>query len=161
MSRFKKDNSRATPGISTASLPDIVFMLLFFFMVSTVMREQELKVQMKYPKATELKKLENRSLVSTIYVGPPAKNLEGTFGTAPRVQLNDVVANDVKEVRQFINDERAGKPENKQNKMTTSLKVHQDVKMGTVTEVKQELRKVGALKVNYSAVPNVSAMRDK
>jgi len=160
MSRFKKDNSRSTPAISTASLPDIVFMLLFFFMVSTVMREQELLVQMKYPKATELKKLEKRSRVNTIYIGPPTGNNEQKLGTAPRIQLNDAVANDVKEVRQFINDERAKKDEAIRNKMTTSLKVHQDVKMGIVTEVKQELRKVGALKVNYSAVPDPKASRN-
>lgn len=160
MSRFKKDNSRDTPAISTASLPDIVFMLLFFFMVSTVMREQELLVSMKYPKASELKKLEQRSKVNTIYIGPPTKVQEAKLGTAPRIQLNDVVANDVKEVRQFINDERAKKDEAIRNKMTTSLKVHQDVKMGIVTEVKQELRKVGALKVNYSAVLDPNAGRN-
>ena len=161
MSRFKKDNSKETPAISTASLPDIVFMLLFFFMVTTVMREQELLVEMKYPKASELKKLEKRSRVNTIYIGPPTKKNEGKLGTAPRIQLNDVVANDVKDVRQFINEERAKKDEAIQNKMTTSLKVHQDVKMGIVTEVKDELRKVGALKVNYSAVPDAKAARNK
>ena len=104
MSRFKKDNSRSTPAISTASLPDIVFMLLFFFMVSTVMREQELLVQMKYPKATELKKLEKRSRVNTIYIGPPTGNNAAKLGTAPRIQLNDAVADDLKDVAQCINE---------------------------------------------------------
>lgn len=42
MAKFKKDGKRETPAISTASLPDIVFMLLFFFMVSTTMREVSL-----------------------------------------------------------------------------------------------------------------------
>ena len=69
MSKFKK-KKKGMPGISTASLPDIVFMLLFFFMVTTVMRETELKIKKpQLPKATEIKKLERKSLVSYIYVG--------------------------------------------------------------------------------------------
>ena len=71
MSKFKKDDGKGTPAISTASLPDIVFMLLFFFMVSTTMREVTLMVRMTLPQATELSKLEKKSLVSYIYIGTP------------------------------------------------------------------------------------------
>lgn len=149
---FRKKGGKKTPKISTASLPDIVFMLLFFFMVSTVMREAETLVNIKYPKATELQKLEKKSLVSYIYVGPPTKTHQAKYGSAPRIQINDKFIDDVKELRTFIQNERAAKPEKLQNKMTTSLKVDGDTKMGVLTEIKKELRKVGALKINYSAV---------
>ena len=69
MSKFRK-KKKGLPALSTASLPDIVFMLLFFFMVTTKMRETSLLVDTpRLPSATEVKKLENKSLVSTIYVG--------------------------------------------------------------------------------------------
>ncbi len=148
---FRGKGGKPTPKISTASLPDIVFMLLFFFMVATVMRDSEQMVNIKYPKASELQKLEKKSLVSYIYIGPPTQQYKQKYGTAPRIQLNDVIADDVKEIRTFIQNERASKPEKVQNKMTTSLKVDSGTKMGIVAEVKQELRKVGALKINYSA----------
>ncbi|MDD4150929.1 MAG: biopolymer transporter ExbD, partial [Bacteroidales bacterium] len=83
MSKFGKKKKKASVGISTASLPDIVFMILFFFMVTTVMREVELKVELTnsdLPQATEIKKLEKKSLVSYIYVGKPRKNFERMYG---------------------------------------------------------------------------------
>lgn len=155
---FRQKKGKNTPKISTASLPDIVFMLLFFFMVATVMRESELLVNIKYPKATELQKLEKKSLVSYIYVGPPNERLKSKYGTAPRIQLNDVIADDVSEIKTFIQNERIPKPEPLQSKMTTSLKVDGDCKMGLITEIKQELRKVNALKVNYSAVQRTTGL---
>ena len=89
MAKFKKDGKRETPAISTASLPDIVFMLLFFFMVSTTMREVSLMVANAMPQATETVKLEKKSLVSNIYVGKPTPQYQGAYGTEPRIQLND------------------------------------------------------------------------
>jgi biopolymer transport protein ExbD len=89
MAKFTRKGKGGTPGISTASLPDIVFMLLFFFMVSTTMREVELKINVSVPSATEVTKLENKSLVSYIYVGQPLKSYRDKFGTEPRIQLND------------------------------------------------------------------------
>jgi len=150
MSRFKKNKDEGTPAISTASLPDIIFMLLFFFMVTTVMREVELKIRVRVPQATELQKLEKKSLVSYIYIGKPLKKYQKVFGTEPRIQLNDAFA-EVSDIQQFILKEREARNEKEVPLMTTSLKVDEDVKMGIVTDVKQELRKVNALKINYSA----------
>ena len=82
MSRFKKNGKKKMGAISTASLPDIVFMLLFFFMVTTVMRETTLFVSVVTPKATEIKKLEKKSLVSYIYIGEPIKRLQASYGTS-------------------------------------------------------------------------------
>ena len=149
MSKFKKDSSKDTPGISTASLPDIVFMLLFFFMVTTVMRETTIMVKQSMPEATEIKKLEKKSLVSYIYIGSPVERMQGTFGSKARIQLNDAFAT-VDDIPQYITAERAARDEKEVPFMTTSIKADQNTKMGIVTDVKQELRKANALKINYS-----------
>ncbi len=150
MSKFKKAGSKGLPSINTASLPDIVFMLLFFFMVTTVMRETNLKVSVIIPEATEIKKLEKKSLVSFIYIGKPLGTLQKTFGSEPRIQLNDAFAT-LGDIRDFITSEREQMNENDQKQMTVSLKIDQDTRMGIVTDVKLELRKASALKINYSS----------
>jgi biopolymer transport protein ExbD len=149
MSKFRKDTGKDTPGISTASLPDIVFMLLFFFMVTTVMRETTIMVKQSMPSATEIKKLEKKSLVSYVYVGAPVERMQGTYGTKARIQLNDAFAT-IDDIPQFINAERTSRDEKEVPFMTTSIKADQSTKMGIVTDLKQELRKVNALKINYS-----------
>tara|TARA_B100000427_G_scaffold290669_1_gene267039 strand:- start:228 stop:695 length:468 start_codon:yes stop_codon:yes gene_type:complete len=149
MSKFKKNKNNSMPGISTASLPDIVFMLLFFFMVTTVMRETTLFVNVITPKATEIKKMEKKSLVSYIYIGEPIKRLQSSYGTSARIQLNDAFAS-VEEIQEFIVAEREARDEKEIPYMTTSIKADESVKMGIITDVKQELRKANALKINYS-----------
>jgi len=150
MSKFRKDGGKELPPISTASLPDIVFMLLFFFMVSTTMREVTLLVDIKLPEATELSKLEKKSLVSYIYVGEPKKEFQKVFGVAPRIQLNDQWAN-VGDVQDYIIAEREARNEADQKMMITSLKIDENTKMGIVSLIKQELRKSAALHINYSS----------
>jgi len=149
MGRFKKDTAKKTTPISTASLPDIIFMLLFFFMVTTTMRETQLFVRNQMPPATEVQKLERKSLVSFIYIGPPLQYQ--IFGTEPRIQLNDAFAVPA-DISAFISAEREARQEAERPLMTTSMKVDRETKMGIVTDVKQELRKVNALKVNYSTL---------
>ena len=156
MGKFRKEKKKSAPGMSTASLPDIVFMILFFFMVTTVMREVDLKIELTnadLPEATELKKLEKKSLVSYIYVGKPKSNFRRMYGTEPRIQLNSSFA-DLSDIYEYILAERAQRDEAEVPFMTTSLKVHQDTKMGIVSDIKQELRKASALKINYSARKN-------
>jgi biopolymer transport protein ExbD len=147
MSKFKAKKGKGSPAINTSSLPDIIFMLLFFFMVSTTMREVTVRVQQKMPEATEIQKLERKSLVSFIYIGEP-KNTK-MYGTNARIQLNDVFA-EVDDISEFIAQERQARDEADRKLLTTSLKVDGMTKMGVVTDVKQELRKVGAFKINYS-----------
>jgi len=150
MSKFRKNEKKETPAISTSALPDIVFMLLFFFMVSTTMREVTLKVQIRLPEATELSKLEKKSLVSYIYIGPPHQQYVKVFGSEPRIQLNDQFAT-VDDIQDFIVAEREARDEAEVPHMTTSLKVDEFTKMGIVSEVKEELRRVNALSINYSS----------
>lgn len=149
MSKFKKKKSEGQPAISTASLPDIVFMLLFFFMVVTVMRQNTLMVQNKLPFANQVEKLDKKDLVMYIYAGKPSPRYQETFGSEARIQLNDKFAS-VGEVQQFIFSERETKREELIPYLTTALKVDEETNMGLVSDIKQELRKAEALKINYT-----------
>ncbi|MFP4469765.1 MAG: ExbD/TolR family protein [Bacteroidales bacterium] len=146
MARFRRDKKSGVQTINTSSLPDIIFMLLFFFMVTTVMREVTLIVKVTPPEATEVQKLERKSLVSYIYIGEPNQPV---YGTKPRIQLNDQFAR-VSDIPAFVTAERQARDEADRRFITTSLKVDQNIQMGIVTDVKQELRKAGAFKINYS-----------
>ncbi|MBE2247637.1 MAG: biopolymer transporter ExbD [Candidatus Competibacteraceae bacterium] len=150
MSRFKKKKGNKLPGISTSSLPDIVFMLLFFFMVTTKMKEVTLKVVVRKPDATQASKLENKSLISNIYIGKPISRYQSQYGDQPLLQLDDAFAKP-NDVGPWVLQEIDKTAEFERNKRTVSLKVDRDVKMGVVTDVKEQLREVNALKINYSA----------
>lgn len=148
MARFKKKKGTGAQKINTSALPDIIFMLLFFFMVTTVMREVTLIVKVRPPDAIAVQKLEKKSLVSYIYVGSPTR--PAMFGTESRIQLNDSFAK-IDDIQDFIVSEREARDEADRKFLTTSIKADQDTRMGVVTDIKQELRKIGAFKINYSA----------
>jgi len=148
MSKFRK-KKKGMPAVNTASLPDIVFMLLFFFMVTTTMRETELKIDApRLPSATEVKKLEHKSLVSTIYVGK-AKETDKYGTTFNRIQLNDKIAT-ADQVPDFIFNAREKVSEAEIPFMTTSIKADKESNVGTITDIRLKLRDVNALKISYS-----------
>jgi biopolymer transport protein ExbD len=147
MSKFRK-KERATPAVSTASLPDIVFMLLFFFMVTTVLREQDLLVEQKLPQSSQLQKLQNKTLISYIFIGKP-KNT-GLYGPEPRIQANDVLIG-APDIVQWVNQERDLLAEADRGLITISMKVDKDVKMGPVSDVQTELRNADARRVLYAS----------
>lgn len=149
MAKFNKKKDGDLPAVSTASLPDIVFMLLFFFMTVTTMKDSSLMVENTLPNASEVKKLEKKDRVLYIYVGKPTREYQKVFGTESKIQLNDKFAS-VSEVGDFILQERAKKSQELQNVLTTALKVDKNANMGMISDIKQELRKVNALKVNYT-----------
>lgn len=155
MSKFKKGGSKDTPAISTASLPDIIFMLLFFFMVVTVLRDSEQMVNVITPTATELTKFENKSLVNYIFVGRPTEKYQKTYGTKPRMQLGDKFAT-VDDIPLFLENHRASINESQHGGITTSLKIDGKVTMGIVGDIKTALRKAGQLRLNYSAKPRAN-----
>ena len=151
MSKFGGSNDkRDVPGISSGSLSDIVFMLLFFFMVTTQLRETENKVIVKLPQATEVAKLERKDLSSYINIGTPIRSLQAMYGTDARIQLNDSFKT-IADIRDFIAAERDAMSEAERSQMTVNLRVDQDVRMGIVSDVKQELRRCSALKIMYAA----------
>jgi biopolymer transport protein ExbD len=148
MAKYRKGMSKETPMMASTSLSDMIFMLLFFFMVTTNMRKATVMVQHRLPVATEVKKLENRSLVSYINIGAPLPLQQRLYGTATRVQLNDKFA-ETDDIQEFIASEREMRSEADQRLMTTALKIDENVRMGMVVDVKQTLRKCGALKIAY------------
>jgi biopolymer transport protein ExbD len=153
MAKIRKGDKKEQPKLNTSSLPDIIFTLLFFFMVATSMKEVTLIVRIKVPEATEVTKLEQKSLVSYIYVGKPTNQKK--FGSEPRIQLNDAYAT-VDDIQNYILQEREGLTESDRPKMTVSIKADYDVQMGTITDIKQALRKAQALKISYAASRKVN-----
>ncbi len=154
MARFRKEEKKVTPDLNMGSMSDIIFMFLFFFMVITTMREATLKVKFQPPKATEIQKLEKKSLVANIYIGAPISKNENTLPPGKvSVQLNDqtIKAEELAaDVRDFIGTEKESRSEEDKNKLTFSLKVDKDVQMRYVNTIKNELRQNNALKINYA-----------
>ena len=150
MSKFKKGGKKEMPAITSSSLSDIVFMLLFFFMVTTQMRETENKVKVTTPEASEVVKLERKDLNAYINIGSPTLAYQAQYGTDARIQLTDSFRT-TDDIRDFIAAERESKSESERQLMTVSIRADQDVRMGIVTDVKQELRRCSALKIMYSA----------
>lgn len=151
MAKFKKKTNTSNE-IPTAALPDIIFMLLFFFMVTTVMRETDIMVKQQLPRATQLSKLERKSLVSYIYIGEPKK--PELYGTEPKIQVNDVFV-DVDDIILFVNQEKDKLSEAERDQITMSMKVDIDAKMGLVSDVQQELREANARKLLYSSIQRI------
>lgn len=152
MSKFKK-SSDTSQDIPTAALPDIIFMLLFFFMVTTVMRETEILVKQQLPKAQQLTKIERKSLVSYIYIGEP-KN-PSLYGIEPKIQTNDVFI-EPDDIIQFVNQEKDKLSEVERDQITMSMKGDVDIKMGIVSDVQQKLRDANARKILYSSIKRIS-----
>ena len=150
MSKFSKKDKGGVPAITAASLSDIVFMLLFFFMVTTSMRQTEAMVMVKVPEATETAKLDRKDLASYINVGTPVKSKQAEYGTDARIQLNDSFKTE-KDIRDFIAAEREAMSEADRSLMQVVLKADENVRMGIISDIKQELRRCSALKVMYSA----------
>jgi len=151
MSKFKK-KTKAETNIPTSALPDIIFMLLFFFMVTTVLREQEILVEQKIPQATQLQKIQKKTLISYLYVGQP-KNTS-LYGTEPRIQANDVLIN-TSDIVLWVNQEKDNLSEAERDQIWISLKSDRDVKMGPISDIQFELREADARKLMYASVGRV------
>jgi len=151
MAKFAK-KAKTNQDIPTAALPDIIFMLLFFFMVTTVLRESNILVEQRIPKATQLRKLERKNLVSYIYIGKPKDAKK--FGSEPKIQANDQFI-DADGIIQFVTQEKDKLSEAERDQITISMKVDEEAKMGIVVDVQQRLRDVNARKVMYATVKRV------
>lgn len=135
--------SKAKQEIPTASLPDIIFMLLIFFMVTTVLRETELQVRVLLPDAEAIQKIEQKRLVSYVYIGPE-KLANNQFGES-RVQIDDAIVPEITEIRQLMFRRLQDEP-----RTIISLRVDEESETGILYDVQQELREAGTLRINYS-----------
>ena len=142
---FRRRN-REMPELNTSSLPDLIFTVLFFFMLVTHMRDVDLKVQYQVPQGTELQKITHKSAVCNIYVG----HVEGLPADSFCIQLNDRLAT-VDDIKAFVEKERSMMSSEDQARMTVSIKADRDVPFGIISEIKRAMQQSFALKVNYSA----------
>jgi biopolymer transport protein ExbD len=134
--KFEKKRAGAKQEIPTSSMPDIIFMLLLFFMVATTLREQEIFVKFTLPEGKAIQKIENKRLVSYIWVGDNE-----------RIQIDDnIVA--VKAIKKIMYDKRVVLPN-----VVVSLRVDKNSRMGLVTDIQEQLREADARRINYSAMP--------
>ena len=148
MSKFKK-KATVKQDIPTASMPDVVFMLLFFFMVTTELRKTSIDVMNHIPEATQLRKLQRKSLVADLYIGAPKKTAQ--FGKEPKIQADDVFI-EPKDIILWVNREKDKLPENERDQLTVALKVDDEAKRGIIADVETELRKANARKLLYTAL---------
>jgi biopolymer transport protein ExbD len=143
MSAHFKKKTKTKQEIPTTAMPDIVFMLLIFFMVTTVLREVTLLVKVDFTKAENIQKIDQKRLVSYIYIGP--ERLSGNRYGDTKVQIDDQMISEVPAIRNIMYDKLLEQP-----KLIVSLRIDQKSEMGLVTDVKEELRKAGTLRINYS-----------
>lgn len=150
MSMFRR-HDRKVPGLNTASLPDLIFTVLFFFMIVTHMREVQLKVKFQVPQGTKLEKLTKKSVVSYLYVGQPLKGgaADGDTGGS-QIQINDKIAS-LGEVSDYLTAERQSMSGDDAKRMMVSIKADRNTRMNVIHDIKQTLRSAHVLKVNYSA----------
>ncbi len=156
---FRKRN-HTVPELNTSSLPDLIFTVLFFFMIVTHMRNVEPKVSYVVPQGKELQKLGHKSAVCYIYIGRPISPHSGPTYVSERgevfcLQLNDQLTT-IEAIRDFIAHERQQMGEDDQARMTVSIKADRDVPMGVVSDVKKALQQSFALRINYSATETIS-----
>ena len=148
MSKFKK-KTQVKQDIPTSSMPDVVFMLLFFFMVTTELRETAIDVQQRIPQATQLRKLLRKSLVTNLYIGEPRKIEQ--FGKEPKIQADDVFI-EPKDIILWVSRQKDLLAENERDQLTVSMKVDNEAKRGIIADVESELRKANARKILFTTL---------
>lgn len=143
MAHFQKKSAKTKQDVPTSAMPDVVFMLLIFFMVTTVLREVELKVQINYSQAENIEKIEQKRLVSYVYIGP--ERLGPSRVGETKVQIDDALVDDINAIRTIMYDKLMEQP-----RLIVSLRIDKDSDFGLITDVTQELRHAGTLRINYS-----------
>lgn len=149
MGKFKKKSSGTSQEVPTTAMPDIVFMLLIFFMVTTVLREVDLQVRVNFTRAENIEKIEQKRLVSYVYVGP--ERLSNNRLGPTKIQVDDALIEDVAAIRKLMYDKLQEQP-----KLIVSLRIDEETEAGIVNDIQQELREAGTLRINYSTKPEGS-----
>ncbi len=151
MSSFKTDRGSKLPAISTASLPDIVFILLFFFMTVVTINDQQVLVENALPYATEAERVMKKDNNIEIFIGTPKGAQVALLGKTPRIQLGETFV-DMDQVASSALKELYSMPEHLRNSAVISIKADNTIKMGIILDLKEELRGINLLKINYTTV---------
>lgn len=149
MSRFRQ-TQREVPALNMAAMPDLIFTVLFFFMIVTHMRDVKPQVRYNVPQGTELEKTTRKTNVVYLFIGKPVDTQGRVLSDKARIQLNDHFV-EVSEIGREVSAARSAMSEDDRQRMVVSIMADRDTEMGLVNDVKQQLRRVGALHVNYSA----------
>lgn len=149
--RLYRNRNHDIPALNTASLPDLIFSILFFFMLVVHMRKATVHVKYQVPTATELSRLYNKSSVQYIYIGRPVNRLGQVDGKDTVVQLNDHLTS-IPEIRDYLIRLSAALPPEQRRQLSVSIKADRHVDMGTIMDLKQALREANVLNVNFTAV---------
>ena len=150
MSRFRKRQQHEVPGLNLAAMPDLIFTVLFFFMIVTHMRDVKPMVRYEVPQGTELEKTVRKSSVVYLFIGKPVDAQGRMVDGETRIQLNNRYVT-IDQIAREIDQERARMSEDDRQHMVVSIRADRDTEMGVINDVKQALRKAGALNINYSA----------
>lgn len=137
-----RKKKRETPEVSTASLPDIIFMLLFFFMTVTVLRTASAQIAIELPATEEATKVNHEASEYNIYVGTDAETQED------RIQINEFIVT-YEQLDNILNNIATPLMDFEKMKVPIYLRVDKGVKMDIVYDVKLLLRKHGLRKINY------------
>ena len=153
MSMGFKRRSHEVPGLNTSSLPDLIFTVLFFFMIVTHMRHETVKVKFQVPQGKELTRLTKKSAVTYLYIGRPISAATQPQKDSACVQMNDKLITP-SEISDYMSEEKKRMSPEDLQAMVVSIKADKYSKMGIIIDVKQALRQSKALRINYSAVDN-------
>jgi biopolymer transport protein ExbD len=150
MSRFRHQRKRDVPGLNLAAMPDLIFTVLFFFMIVTHMRQVTPRVRYEVPQGTELAKSARKAGLVYIFIGKPVDEQGRLLSEETRIQLNDRYVT-IGQIASEIRKERSLMDEDDRQHMTVSIRADRETDMGIINDVKTALRQAGALNINYSA----------
>ncbi len=152
---FYRQRSHDIPALNTASLPDLIFTILFFFMLVTQMRKITVKVKYRVPQGTELTRLTKKTTTSYIYVGKQMNDLGEVESDSTSIQLNDKIVQ-MAEIKNYLLKERQDMDAIDKKQMMVSIRGDKDTRMGIMIDIKQTLRESNVLNVNY-----IGTLKDK
>lgn len=148
---FYRRKRHEIPGLNTASLPDLIFTILFFFMLVTQMRKVTVKVKYQIPTGTELTRLVKKTATSYIYIGKPVNGIGEVEADTTSIQLNDKIVQ-LADIKSYLVKERKSMSDVDKRQMNVSIRCDKGTPMGVMIDIKQALREINVLNVNYAAV---------
>ena len=148
--KFYRGRNHEIPALNTASMPDLIFSILFFFMLVVHMRKTTVHVKYQVPMATELSRMYNNSNIQHIYIGRPINKLGQVEGEKMVIQLNDNITT-IPEIKKYLIQLSAALPQEQRKQLSISIKADRNADMGTIMDLKQALREANVLNVNFTA----------
>ena len=148
--KLYRGRNHEIPTLNTASLPDLIFSILFFFMLVVHMRKATVHVKYQVPMATDLSRMYNNSSIQHIYIGRPINTLGKVESNKMVVQLNDNITT-IPEIKKYLIQLSAVLPPEQRKQLSVSIKADRHADMGMIMDLKQALREANVLNINFTA----------